>query len=209
MKAKEPSLMHVSRKAQKPPLTLKELASRAGVSYTTVWNLENGPEEKVHLDIKRKVAQVLGADVIELFPSVEDEYQELMGEFYDYLQEHFAHAKKTGLALSVRDALDALEHNKIPFIYHHRFRTLMDICQGLDVESKVDVDNILEQMPPRELGNLYHSSSTPEEAVRYLNQAAKRLGLRAVELKKDQVKQTPTLRLVKVKKSQAGKGKDD
>jgi transcriptional regulator with XRE-family HTH domain len=184
MKANKTSLMHVARKAQEPPLTLKELARRAGVSYTTAWNLENGPEEKVHLDIKRKVAHVLGADVIELFPSVDDEYQQLIGEFYDYLQEHFAHAKKTGEALSLRDAWDMIEHKGIPFIYHHRFRTLMDICPTLDAESRIDVDKILQQMTPRELGNLYHSSSTPEEATKLLNRAAKRLGLRAVELKK-------------------------
>ena len=189
MKAKEPSLMHFSRKAKKPPLTLKELARRAGVSYTTVWNLENGPEEKVDLDIKRKVARILGADVIDLFPSVEDEYQQLLGEFYDYLQEHFAQAKKTGEALSLRDAWDTLEHKKVPFIYHHRFRTLMDICPSLDVESKIDVDKILEQMTPQELGNLYHSSSTPEEAIKHLNRAAKRLGLRAVEIRKDKKNQ--------------------
>ena len=176
--------MRLWRKAGKPPLTLKEIAHRAGVSYTTVWNLENGPEEKVNLDIKRKVARVLGTDVIELFPSVEDEYQQLIGEFYDYLQEHFAHAKKTGLALSLRDTWDMIEHKQVPFIYHHRFRTLMDICPSLNVESKIDVDKILQQMTPHELGNLYHSSSTPEEAIKHLNRAAKRLGLRAVELKK-------------------------
>jgi len=181
--------MRLWRKAGKPPLTLKEIAHRAGVSYTTVWNLENGPEEKVNLDIKRKVARVLGADVIELFPSVEDEYQQLIGEFYDYLQEHFAHAKKTGLALSLRDAWDMIEHKQVPFIYHHRFRTLMDICPSLNVESKIDVDKILQQMTPHELGNLYHSSSTPEEAIKHLNLAAKRLGLRAVELKKRQGRQ--------------------
>ena len=176
--------MHLWRKGMKPPLTLKDLARRAGVSYTTIWNLENGPEEKVHLDIKRKVARVLGADVIELFPSVEDEYQQLIGEFYAYLQEHFAHAKKTGLALPIRDVWDMIEHKEVPFIYHHRFRTLMDICPSLDVESRTDVDKILQQMTPHELGNLYHSSSTPEEATKLLNRAAKRLGLRAVELKK-------------------------
>lgn len=189
MKKKQPCWIRLWRKGMKPPLTLKELARRAGVSYTTVWNLENGPEEKVGLDIKRKVAQVLGAEVIELFPSVEAEYQELFGEFYGYLLEHFAHAKKTGLALPIKDAWDMIEHKEVPFIYHHRFRTLMDICPSLNVESRSDVDKILQQMTPHELGNLYHSSSTPEEAIKHLNRAAERLGLRAVEPKKRQGRQ--------------------
>jgi transcriptional regulator with XRE-family HTH domain len=69
MKSKKPSKLRDLRKAQDPPLTLQELARRAGVSYTTVWNLENGPEEKVHSKIKYKVARVLGVNAWELFPS--------------------------------------------------------------------------------------------------------------------------------------------
>ena len=207
MKSKEPCWIRLSRKAKKPPLTLKELARRAGVSYTTIWNLENGPEEKVGLDIKRKVAKVLGIEVYELFPSVEDEYQQLMGEFYGYLLEHYAHAKKTGSALPIRDAWDMIENKEVPYIYHHRFRTLMDICPGLDIESKIDVDKILEQMTPRELGNLYGSSSTPKEAIKHLNLAAQRLGLKTVELKKATVRQTPRLRALRVEKSHVGKRK--
>ena len=191
--------MHLWRKGMKPPLTLKELARRAGVSYTTVWNLENGPEEKVHLDIKRKVARILGADVIELFPSVEDEYQQLIGEFYGYLQEHFAHAKKTGLALPIRDVWDMIEHKEVPFIYHHRLRTLMDICPSLDVESRVGVDKILQKMTPHELGDLYHSCSTPEEAIKHLNRAAKRLGLETVEVKKSKEDMGKMIRLKRIR----------
>jgi len=200
------SYLYLWRKAQKPPLTLKEVARRAGISYTTVWNLENGPEEKVNLDIKRKVARVLGAEVIELFPSVEDEYQQLMGEFYTYLEEIFAHAEKTGEALSFRDLLDMKELQGVPFIYHHRFRTLMDICPCHDLESKIDIDKILQQMTPRELADLYCVSLRPKEVIKHLNQAAKRLGLEPVRFRPPAGRR-PKIRLVKADLNQAGKGK--
>jgi transcriptional regulator with XRE-family HTH domain len=67
VKNKKPSKLRELRKAQN--LTLHELARKARVSYTTVWNLENGPEEKVRSDTKYRVAEVLGVDPETLFPS--------------------------------------------------------------------------------------------------------------------------------------------
>jgi len=67
VKNKKPSKLRELRKGQN--LTLQELARKARVSYTTVWNLENGPEEKVDSRIKYKVSEILGVDPAALFPS--------------------------------------------------------------------------------------------------------------------------------------------
>jgi len=134
--------MRELRKAQHPPLTIKELARRAGVSYTTVWNLENGPEEKVHSDIKVKVARVLGVSSARLFDS------------------------------------------EVPGERNYRFSCLLDFCPNLEFQNEINVEDILEKMTLDELGDLYHIGLTPGEAVRRLNRAAKRLGLKSVELKK-------------------------
>ena len=142
MKRKKPLKLRDLRKAQNPPLTLQELARRAGVSYTTVWNLENGPEERVRSDIKYKVARVLGVEAWELFQSE-----------------------------AVRER-------------HYRFDCLIDFCPRLEFKRDLDVENIVEKMTLKELGDLYHIGLTPREAIRRLNRAAKRLGLKAAELKK-------------------------
>jgi transcriptional regulator with XRE-family HTH domain len=77
MKNQKPSKLRELRKAQN--LTLQELARKARVSYTTVWNLENGPEEEVRSQIKRKVAWVLGVNSATLFPS-----EALLGRYYRF-----------------------------------------------------------------------------------------------------------------------------
>jgi DNA-binding XRE family transcriptional regulator len=178
MKRKKLSKIRQLRKAQDPPLTLKELARKAGVSYTTVWNLENGPEEKVHPDIKHKVAQALGADAMDLYPSEEARWNKLVLRF----EELRSQAADSGITR--REAWRLMKRDGIPIGYHHRFHTLMDICPSLNFECELDADEILRQMSPRELRALYHSSSKPREVIKRLNQLAKRLGLNAVGLKK-------------------------
>lgn len=142
MQDKKTSKLRELRKSQNPPLTLKELAHRAGVSYTTVWNLENGPEEKVRSDIKYKVARILGASATKLFPS------------------------------------EAVRERR------YLFECLFDFCPTLEFKNEVDVENILEKMTLDELWPIYHAGLTPGEAIKRLNRWAKRLGLKAAELKK-------------------------
>lgn len=157
--------MRELRKAHNPPLTLKELAHKAGISYTTVWNLENGREEKVHSKFKNKVAQVLGVHAKDIFPSESVNWERVLSEVIRLFGEKAA-ARVSGK----------------PIQYHHRFDTLEDLCPGVNFESELDVNEILRQMTRDELGKLYHFCVTPEEAIKQLNQAAKRLGLRPVRL---------------------------
>jgi transcriptional regulator with XRE-family HTH domain len=133
--------MRELRKVQNPPLTLKELARRAGVSYTTVWNLENGPEEKVKSEIKIKVARALGVSSARLFDS------------------------------------------EVPGERNYRFSCLFDFCPTLEFKNEIDVEDILEKMTLDELLKLYRIGSTPSATIKRLNRAAKRLGLKAAELK--------------------------
>jgi DNA-binding XRE family transcriptional regulator len=183
MRNNKPSKMRELRKTQNPPLTLKELARKAGVSYTTVWNLENGQEEKVDPEIKHKVARVLGGDATVLFPSeatrvridpLASKIGRAFDDIYAQLEERFP----------IKEVRSLMKKAGIPTGGYYRLNTLMDFCPNLEFKYELDVENILRQMTPKELGNLYHSGLTPEDAVKHLNRAAKRLELRAVELKK-------------------------
>ncbi len=46
-----------------------DLAKRAHISLTWVWALENGFHDRVSLEVKKRVARVLGSTVDELFPT--------------------------------------------------------------------------------------------------------------------------------------------
>jgi transcriptional regulator with XRE-family HTH domain len=165
--------MRELRKAFDPPLTLKELARHAGVSYATVWNLENGYDDMVKPAIMQKVCEILGVEPVTLFPSEMARWNQ-----YSSLNPNLSASTAILNAgpISVPLGIDVL-HN-------HRFYTLIDICPRLDFECERDVELILRQMTPNELRNLYNSCSDPEKAVMHLNRTAKRLGLKAVELRK-------------------------
>ncbi len=46
-------------------LTLRELGKESGVSYATIWRIENG-HSRVHPSTVRKLARALGVDTAEL-----------------------------------------------------------------------------------------------------------------------------------------------
>jgi transcriptional regulator with XRE-family HTH domain len=181
MKDKKPSIMRDLRKSQNPPLTLKELARRAGVSYTTVWNLENGLEEKVHFEIKDKVAQILKVKTAKLFPREAARVKSLLTWIGRAIEITNDQVQET---LYTKDAQRFFKQNIAPIGRYHRLKTLMDFCPSLEFKYEIDVENILRKMTPDELGSLYHSGLMPGEAVRQLNRTARRLGLKAVELRK-------------------------
>ena len=178
MKDKKPSKMRELRKSHTPPLTLKELSQKAGVSYTTVWNLENGPEERVDPDIKHKVAQALGVRATELFPSEPVRVLTQISRAVEFLNDQMQGT------LYTKELRRFLKQNVAPIGRYHRLNTLIDFCPSLEFKYEIDVENILRKMTPDELGDLFQSGLTPGEAIRQLNRAAKRLGLRPVELKK-------------------------
>ena len=184
--------MRALRKGHLPPLTLKELAREAGVSYSTVWNLENGYDETVKPTLMNKVAEILGYDVLLSFPSE-------MARWKQYSSRYGTTGAETGSAQSAATGgsdqsatmcrsgqvtLPIKEQGGIDVLHHHRFYTLIDICPSLNFECERDVEQILRQMTPSELRNLYHSCSNSEKVVMHLNRAAKRLGLTAVKLRK-------------------------
>jgi transcriptional regulator with XRE-family HTH domain len=175
--------MRELRKAFDPPFTLKELARQAGVSYSTVWNLENGYDEMVKPGIMQKVCEILGAEPLTLFPSEMARWNQYSAR-YGTKRAVTGSVQSTAISQSGRVTLPIKEQGGIDVLHHHRFFTLIDICPSLDFESERDVEQILRQMTPDELRNLYHFCSNPEKAVIHLNRTAKKLGLTRVKLRK-------------------------
>lgn len=165
--------MHKLRKSQDPPLTLMALALKAGVSYTTVWNLENGDEAKVDPEIKRRVAKVLGAQSEILFKSEVARIKRDEALLYR-IQRGLEEDYKKGIITEAQFSLTR----------HHLLLTLFDFCPGLKFEYELEVEDILTKMTSDELGDLFHSGLTKEEAIDHLNRAALRLGLKAPELRR-------------------------
>ena|GEM_PF-1854458 len=182
MKAKRSQKMRELRKAHNPALTLQELARRAGISYTTVWNLENGYDEKVNPEIMHKVARILGVEAMDIFPSEEARAIKIFYRNRRRMEDLLNRITKEDL--SPQAVWRIMKQEGMPIPYHHRFLTLMDICPGLDFEYDLEVDDILRLMSPAEVRDLFRNCVTPEEAVEHLNRAAKRLGAKPVRIRK-------------------------
>jgi len=188
---KPQSYMRELRKAQVPPLTLKELASKCGVSYTTVWNLENGRGEHVSFAIHWKVAAVLGVDPINIFPSAANRLKKAMIYFTERNKrrsvEYIARMEMREMMLEAEEQRRAdratAMMDRPPRSRHYLLLTLFDFCINLKFEDETNAELILRRMTPDELGDLFHSGLTQEGAIDHLNRAALRLGLKAPELK--------------------------
>jgi transcriptional regulator with XRE-family HTH domain len=181
MKKQARSKLHKLRKAHKPPLTLQELARKAGVSYTTVWNLENGLDETVHPDIKDKIANVLGVSTIALLASEAARVDPFLTQISRALEYINDQVQETMLGKELHQAIK----KKIDSISrYHRLSTLLDFCPRLEFKYETDAVEILRKMTPNELGTIYRSGLTPDEVIRLMNRIAGRLGLRPVQLKR-------------------------
>lgn len=189
---KPQSYMRELRKAQVPPLTLKELASKCDVSYTTVWNLENGRGKYVSFAIHWKVAEVLGVDPIKIFPSAANRLRQALINFTERnkqrLDEYIARIKMREMMLEAEEQRSAdratAMMDRPPRSRHYLLLTLFDFCINLKFEDETDAELILRRMTPDELGDLFHSGLIQEEAIDHLKRAALRLGLEAPALKK-------------------------
>jgi transcriptional regulator with XRE-family HTH domain len=62
--------IEMRKRRQAAGLTLEELAKRVGLAYPTVQALESGRGRGFSVASKRKIADALGADVLELFPEL-------------------------------------------------------------------------------------------------------------------------------------------
>ena len=154
---------------------MKALAAKCGVSYATIWLLENYQETKVSPEIKQRVAKALVVDAVSLFKTEAMRYNDMLHELVDQM--------KKGHILK-REAHRILKAEGFQPSRHHLLSTLLDFCPGLNFEYEDDAEDILVKMTPDELGDLFHSGLTQEEAIDHLNRAALRLGLKAPELKK-------------------------
>jgi transcriptional regulator with XRE-family HTH domain len=61
------------REAQRPPLLLRELAARIGISKASLSRIENGKQE-LTLDLARRIAATTGVPLRELLPGVAREF---------------------------------------------------------------------------------------------------------------------------------------
>jgi len=134
---------------KKRGLSLREIARQAGVNYVQVWQLERGYLDGVSAVVKAKVAGVLKIEMCRLFP---------------------------GEVAAVQNVVRGLEE----YGRHWLLLTLLDFCPNLHFKDYADEAKtvvVLKKMDKEELGALFHSGLTENEAWDHIVHAAKRCRL--------------------------------
>jgi transcriptional regulator with XRE-family HTH domain len=127
-----------------------QVAASAGISIATLYNIEHGYEETTTAETKEKLAKFFECDIDDIFP-----------------------AQMIGNETKVR--YDQRKAKKSSHSY--RLDMLKDFLPDLRFKNEAAAALVLDVMSLDELGDLFHSGLTKEEALRHIRQAAKKRGL--------------------------------
>lgn len=140
---------------KKMGLNQATVAVGAGISIATLYNIEHGYEQTTTLDTKKRLAKYFKCDVQDLFPA------QMIGN-------------------ETKEEYDRKIVRRTP---SHRFEMLKDFLPDLEFSDEVATAQILESMNIDELGELFRSGLTKEEALDHLQRAAKKNNLSMPETK--------------------------
>jgi len=138
-------------------LNQAELASGAGISIATIFNIEHGYDATTTEETKKKIADFFKVDIDDIFPA------EMVGSITK--EEYF-------------------RQQRMKKSRHHLLLTLLQFCPDLLFADESKAETVLQKMTTEELGELLYSGLTEEDAMEHLEKAAKKYGLTPPILKK-------------------------
>lgn len=141
----------------KAGITVQELANKSRLTWATVQAIETGRTPGT-FTAKMNLANALGLTLKDIWP-------------------------KTYAEMADRISTPGWAKKNRP--RHHRFATFREFFPDLEFQNDLVVEKILIAMTPEEISeHIFHSGPIKEEALKDLNKAAKKYGLKEPELKK-------------------------
>ena len=127
-----------------------QVAAGADISIATLYNIEHGYEATTTMETKEKLAKFFECDVDDIFPA------QMIGN-------------------ETKARYDQKKTKKSS--HSHRLDMLKDFLPDLRFKDEAAAASVLDVMSLDELGDIFHSGLTKEEARNSLRQAAKKYDL--------------------------------